>query len=70
MNRTDTPLPGALSTLRALPPDPSRADCERLDALDELRHARQRFRIADNTIYLDGNSLGALPASTAAAVYS
>jgi kynureninase len=70
MNSTDTPLPGALSTLRTLPPDLSRVECERLDALDELRHARQRFRIADNTIYLDGNSLGALPASTAAAVYS
>jgi kynureninase len=41
-----------------------RADCERLDAEDPLAHARARFRIPESIIYLDGNSLGALPAAT------
>jgi len=35
------------------------------DANDELKHFRERFYIADqNTIYLDGNSLGRLPLKT------
>jgi kynureninase len=42
-----------------------RADCERMDAEDPLAHARARFRIPEFLIYLDGNSLGALPAATA-----
>ena len=42
----------------------ARADCERLDAEDPLAHARARFRIPESIVYLDGNSLGALPAST------
>ena len=65
MNHAAIPSP---YSSHALPTDLSRADCERLDASDELGHARNRFCIADSTIYLDGNSLGALPASTAAAV--
>jgi kynureninase len=44
----------------------TRADCERLDAEDPLAHARARFRIPETIIYLDGNSLGALPAATPA----
>ena len=34
-----------------------------LDASDPLAFARERFRIPEGIIYLDGNSLGALPAA-------
>ena len=39
------------------------SDCVAMDRADPLAHARERFLLPDETIYLDGNSLGALPAS-------
>ena len=40
-------------------------DAQRLDAADPLAFARERFLLPKGVIYLDGNSLGALPAATA-----
>ena len=44
----------------------TRQDFERLDAADPLRAFRARFSLPQDLIYLDGNSLGALPAYTPA----
>ena len=44
----------------------TRTDCEALDRVDPLGYARERFSVPENMVYLDGNSLGALPVATIA----
>jgi kynureninase len=52
------------SSVRSLP----REAAELADRRDPLGHARARFTLPPDTIYLDGNSLGAMPASVPAAL--
>jgi kynureninase len=44
----------------------SLAQCQQLDASDALQYARDRFNLPEDVIYLDGNSLGALPKAVGA----
>jgi kynureninase len=48
--------------------DPLATRARDLDARGELHETRSRFRLPDGVVYLDGNSLGALPDSVPAAV--
>jgi len=43
-------------------------EAKQLDSADPLAFARERFRLPENVIYLDGNSLGALPAAAPVAL--
>ena len=43
-------------------------DCLALDAQDPLRELRHQFSLPEDVIYLDGNSLGVLPKTTAVRV--
>lgn len=44
-----------------LPGPITREYCASLDQADTLAHCRARFQLPDGVIYLDGNSLGAMP---------
>ena len=59
-----------MSEVLRLPPEPTlrdRAYAEKLDAADPLAGYRERFLLEDPAlIYLNGNSLGALPLATLA----
>lgn len=46
----------------------TRADCEARDRADPLASFRERFVLPEGVVYLDGNSLGALPKAAAARI--
>jgi kynureninase len=49
-------------------PEPTRDAALQLDAEDPLAPIKQRFALPDKVIYLDGNSLGAMPANVPTAM--
>ena len=42
--------------------------CQDLDKTDKFSNFREKFRLPENLIYLDGNSLGPLPKATPARI--
>ncbi|WP_165984109.1 kynureninase [Streptomyces sp. YIM 98790] len=70
MSENPLPTPGTTSPpvsppagVSASPPADGFAEAARLDAADPLAALRRAFVLDDDTVYLDGNSLGALPAA-------
>ena len=55
-----------MSNTKLLPDGPlTRDHCLAFDRNDPLASCKARFALPEGVIYLDGNSLGALPASVA-----